>query len=166
MRVCMIGDVVGAAGCDCLRRHLPELKKLYKIDFVIVNGENSAEGNGILPSSAEDIFTSGADVITTGNHVFRRREIYEYLEEQPFVLRPVNYPQAPGHGYCVVDAGKYQIAVVSLMGTVYMDSLDNPFYAIKRPWVIILTAGLPQWLVLIPMYKPQTKKFCRKAPPI
>lgn len=97
MRILCIGDVVGAAGCDHLRRVLPGIKRMYGIDVCVVNGENAAEGNGLLPQSAAHIFDSGADVITTGNHVFRRRELYETLDREPLLLRPANYPSsAPG----------------------------------------------------------------------
>lgn len=92
MNILCIGDVVGSAGCEFLRRHLPSVKKSYNIDLVIVNGENSADGNGVTPWSAEHIFSSGADVITTGNHVFRRKEIYDFLNENPRIIRPANYP--------------------------------------------------------------------------
>lgn len=128
MNILAVGDVVGTPGCEFLRQHLPSLKKLYKIDLCIVNGENSADGNGITPGSAMHILTSGADVITTGNHVFRRREIYSFLDETPYVLRPVNYPDsAPGGGYYIIEVGHVQVCVVSLMGTVFMDALSNPF---------------------------------------
>jgi hypothetical protein len=128
MNILAIGDVVGTAGCDFLRNHLPALKKMYGIDLCIINGENSADGNGITPGSAMHLLTSGADVITTGNHVFRRREIYNYLDENPHVLRPVNFPKStPGQGSYVIDTGRAQVCVVSLMGTVFMDALDNPF---------------------------------------
>jgi 2',3'-cyclic-nucleotide 2'-phosphodiesterase len=131
MNILAIGDVVGTPGCDFLRKHLPSLKKLYHIDLCIVNGENSADGNGITPGSAMHILTSGADVITTGNHVFRRHEIYDFLDETPHVVRPANYPDAaPGHGYFTIDTGRTQICVVNLMGTVYLDALANPFFVI------------------------------------
>ncbi len=130
MVVLAIGDVVGSGGCQFLREHLPALKKLYQVDLTIVNGENSADGNGITPHSAEHLFTSGADVITTGNHVFRRREIYDMLDENPFLLRPANYPaRDPGHGWCMVDLGRVQVCVVNLIGTVFMDSNASPFLA-------------------------------------
>ena len=81
MNILMIGDVVGSAGCEKLRKHLPQLKRKYQIDLTVVNGENSADGNGITPTSADHIFASGADVITGGNHSFRRREIYDRYEK-------------------------------------------------------------------------------------
>ncbi len=128
MKILCIGDVVGSHGCEFLREKLPMLKKQYEIDFTIVNGENSAEGNGILPSSAEHIFTSGADVITGGNHTLRRAEIYDMLEENDRLLRPANMPDAlPGKGIAICDLGYTTIAVINLIGTVYMESMDNPF---------------------------------------
>jgi metallophosphoesterase (TIGR00282 family) len=128
MRILTVGDVVGTAGCDCLRRVLPMLKRQKEIDFTIVNGENAAPGNGILPQSAEHIFASGADVITSGNHIFRRREIYPLLDENEFILRPHNFPvSAPGRGVGIYDMGRVKIAVINLMGVVYLEPLACPF---------------------------------------
>ena len=128
MKVLAIGDVVGSIGCKFLRTQLPTLKKEKNIDLVIANGENSADGNGITPASAEYLFTSGVDVITTGNHTFRRKESYELFDSEDCLLRPANYPKgAPGKGICIVDKGRYQIAVVNLMGVVYLEALDCPF---------------------------------------
>lgn len=133
MNILCIGDIVGAGGCEMLRRHLPRLKKEYNVDFCIVNGENSAEGNGITPFSAEHIFASGADVITGGNHTLRRREVYEALEENEFLLRPANLPDSvPGRGMCIADLGHTKIAVINLIGTVYMDSADCPFHSLDK----------------------------------
>lgn len=130
MVVLFFGDVVGSSGCQALRRNIASLKRQYNARLVIANGENSADGNGITPQSAEDLFQSSVDVITTGNHVFRRKEVYPYLEEQEFLLRPVNYPdKAPGRGWCAVDLGYASLCVVSLMGVAYMDSLQCPFAA-------------------------------------
>ena len=128
MKVLAIGDVVGSIGCKFLRTQLPTLKKEKNIDLVIANGENSADGNGITPASAEHLFASGVDVITTGNHTFRRKESYELFDSEDCLLRPANYPKgAPGKGICIVDKGRYQIAVVNLMGVVYLEALDCPF---------------------------------------
>ena len=135
MRIMCIGDVVGTAGCEFLRSHLSSFKRQQKIDLVICNGENSADGNGITVRSAEHIFTSGADVITLGNHSFRRKEVFPFLDENPFIIRPANYPsaQTPGKGFCTVDMGFATVAVVNLMGQQYMDAnLDNPFSAAER----------------------------------
>ncbi len=133
MNILVLGDVVGGVGCDFLRKKLPALKKLKGIDFCIVNGENSATGNGITPDSAEHLFTSGADFITTGNHVFRRKEVYTYLDENEFIIRPFNLcPSAPGRGYALIDTGRYSVAVINLMGNMYSDSCDNAFRAADR----------------------------------
>ncbi len=133
MNILCIGDIVGNSGCELLRRRLPELKRKHNVDFCIVNGENSAEGNGITPYSAEHIFASGADVITGGNHTLRRREVYDMLEENEFLLRPANLPDnVPGKGICIADLGYTKIAVINLLGTVYMDSADCPFHCIDK----------------------------------
>ena len=92
MRILCIGDVVGSIGCNFLRKKLPVFKKTMGIDFVICNAENSADGNGVTPTSAEFLFDSGVDAITLGNHTFRRKEAYEYIDENLFVARPANFP--------------------------------------------------------------------------
>lgn len=128
MRILCIGDVVGAAGCAFLRAHLSALKNTEHIDLVVANGENSADGNGMTPTSAEHLFTSGVDVITGGNHTYRRKEIYRLLDENPRIVRPANYPAAdPGVGYTLVDTLKARVCVVSLLGTVFMENLESPF---------------------------------------
>ena len=127
MKLLHIGDVVGAAGSRFLQEHLPAIKRTHKIDMIVVNGENSAQGNGITKRSMEQIFSAGADVITTGNHCFKRREAMA-IYENPVVLRPANYPEGcPGHGVCTIDFGPCQVAVLNLSGTAYLDPLDNPF---------------------------------------
>ena len=133
MNILVIGDVVSAKGCEFLRSVLPTFKKVKGIDFCIANGENSAVGNGITPFSAQYLFDSGVDFITTGNHVYRRREFYEILDEREDIIRPANFHKGnPGRGYAVVDMGFTRIAVVNLAGTVYMDNCDNPFTAIDE----------------------------------
>ena len=133
MNILFIGDVVGNNGCEALRRQLPNLKREKAIDLTIVNGENSAEGNGILPSSAEHIFSSGADVITGGNHTLRRKEIYESLDSNPFLLRPHNMPKTLfGKGICYVDLGYTTVAVINILGTVYMESMESPFFTADK----------------------------------
>lgn len=133
MKILTIGDVVSKQGCDYLRQELPKLKRELGADIVIVNGENSAVGNGILPQSANHILDSGADVITLGNHCLKRREIYDYLDGDNPIVRPANYhSSAPGRGYMLVDKGYCRIAVINLQGIVYMDNIENPFLAIDR----------------------------------
>lgn len=133
MVILFIGDVVSAVGVEKLTRTLPRFKKEHHVDVTVVNGENAAVGNGLLPATAEVLFAAGADCITGGNHTFRRRELYEYLDTSPFCLRPANYKDdAPGKGFCVVDKGFVRVGVVNLLGTVFMEPLENPFDCIDR----------------------------------
>ncbi|MBR4240880.1 MAG: TIGR00282 family metallophosphoesterase [Eubacterium sp.] len=133
MKILAIGDVVSNQGCEYLRKQLPKLKREYEADIVIVNGENSAIGNGITPKSADYIFNCGADVITLGNHSLRRPEIADYLDENEFILRPENYHKsAPGKGYAIIDKGFCRVLVANLQGAVYLDNIENPFDAADR----------------------------------
>lgn len=133
MNILAVGDVVGECGCNFLLRALPKIKKEYSIDFCIVNGENSAVGNGITQSSANHLFSVGADVITTGNHVFRRKEIFDYLDENESILRPVNLNwHEYGKGFVTVDMGKERVTVINLMGKAFFENIDDPFEAIDK----------------------------------
>ena len=133
MNILAIGDVVGSIGCRFLRSHLSSIKKMKNIDLVIANGENSADGNGLTPSSVRYLFDSGVDVITSGNHSFRRRESYDMYDSCETLLRPANFPSAaPGKGVCIVDMGRIQVGVINLMGVVYLESLDSPFECADR----------------------------------
>lgn len=128
MKILAIGDVVSNVGCEYLRKILPALKKELQADVVIVNGENSATGNGVLPQSAEWILDSGADVITGGNHSLQRFEIYDYLDSNKPIIRPANFHKtAPGNGYWVIDKGAYQVGVINLQGLTYLDPIASPF---------------------------------------
>ncbi len=129
----MLGDVVSQAGCDFLRQKLPGYKRFAGVDLCICNAENSAKGNGVTPRSAEFLLSSGVDCLTTGNHAFRRRECYDFFDETPFVVRPYNYPAgAPGRGVCVLDLGRVRVGVLNLMGTMFLEPLENPFDAAER----------------------------------
>lgn len=144
MKILAIGDVVSSQGCDYLRRELPDLKKELNADIVIVNGENSAVGNGILPQSADHILNSGADAITLGNHSLRRKEIYDYLDDETKpIIRPYNYhPSAPGRGYTIIDKGYAQIGIINLQGAVYMEPIQNPFDAADKAVKELNEAGV------------------------
>lgn len=125
-----IGDVVGKSGCDFFASKIRNIKRKYNIDITVVNAENSAQGNGITPDSANMLINAGADVLTTGNHAFRRKEAYDMFDSKSdCIIRPANYPEgsAPGKSVCVLDMGAYSVAFVNLMGTAFMDCLDNPF---------------------------------------
>lgn len=128
MKILILGDIVSNIGCEHIRKILPDLKRKENIDFCIANGENSAAGNGITPFSAQYLFDSGVDIITTGNHVWRRKEIYDFLDERLDIVRPANYYEYnPGRGYSVSDLGRVKIGVINLAGTFSMDAADNPF---------------------------------------
>lgn len=122
-----VGDVVGKSGCDFLAGKLPQIKRKYNIDITVVNAENSAQGNGLSHFSADSVINAGADVITTGNHAFRQRNDLGVYEKD-YILRPANYPDGCiGKGVCLLDMGAYSVAVVNIMGTAFLDPLDNPF---------------------------------------
>jgi metallophosphoesterase (TIGR00282 family) len=132
MLLLCVGDVVGQAGRRCLRRGLRRLRSQHSPDLIVVNGENAAGGIGLTPQTADEIFAAGADVITTGNHVWRRREILEYIASSERLLRPANYPDpAPGGGVCLMDAADgTAVAVINLMGRLFMEAIDDPFRAV------------------------------------
>jgi 2',3'-cyclic-nucleotide 2'-phosphodiesterase len=119
--ILFVGDVVGAAGRRLLLTLLPGLVEQHAIDFVVVNGENAANGVGITPKIADALFAAGVDVITLGNHTYRQREIYAYLDEHDAILRPANYLRSqPGHGWCVVERDGVRLGVVNLSGNLYV----------------------------------------------
>ncbi len=134
MKILAIGDIVGKVGVEFLRSKLTKLKKDYKIDFVVANGENSAEGNGIVPASATKILSSGVDVITGGNHVFRRREIFPFLNENKNIVRPINFPisSTPGVGMRKFEVCGVSVCVINMLGVVYMEPLNSPFDSIDE----------------------------------
>lgn len=134
MRVLMVGDVVGKPGRQVLGRELGRLIGEYKIDFVIANGENAAGGNGITRAVAEELFDYGVNVITMGNHVWDKKELVDYIETEPRIIRPANYPPGtPGKGYGIFNVGDGEtLAVINLAGRVFMDQLDCPFRSVKE----------------------------------
>jgi metallophosphoesterase (TIGR00282 family) len=128
MRVLFIGDVVGGPGRRGLRETMPQLRERYEPDLTIVNGENSAGGIGITERTANDLFGAGAGVITSGNHVYRHREAYPFLDREERVVRPANYPAGnPGRGHTVVEAGGMRVAVINLSGGVGLRVARSPF---------------------------------------
>lgn len=133
LKVLCVGDVVGNPGMDRVIRSLRYLKRKTNADFVVVNGEN-ASVVGMTPRQAEEIFDSGADVITMGNHTFGKRELCDYLDENKNILRPANYaPQVPGRGWGVYESKAGDVAVIDLIGRCNMDyGPDNPFLMIEK----------------------------------
>jgi metallophosphoesterase (TIGR00282 family) len=133
MRLLFCGDVLGRSGRDAIAEHVPLLRERLKLDFIVVNGENAAHGFGITPKICEDFFAVGVDVITLGNHTWDQREIIPYLDSEPRIIRPRNYPSGtPGRGAGIYAAprGK-KVLVVQVMGRLFMDPLDDPFAAVE-----------------------------------
>lgn len=134
MKILFIGDIAARAGRDALMKYLPECIKTLMPDVVIVNGENAAHGIGINEKYANEIFDAGANIITLGNHSWDQREVIPYIQREPKLIRPINYPAGtPGNGsvvYTLPDGRK--ILVVNAMGRLFMDPLDDPFAALDN----------------------------------
>jgi metallophosphoesterase (TIGR00282 family) len=131
VKVLFIGDVVGGPGRRGLRDAMPGLRERHSPDLVVVNGENSAGGMGITERTARDLFESGADVITSGNHVYRHREVYDFLDREPRVIRPANYPHAnPGRGHTVVEVGGKRVGAINLSGAEGLQVARSPFHEV------------------------------------
>jgi len=129
MRILFIGDIFGSAGRRVVADHVQDIVRNHQIDLVIANGENAAAGFGITPRVAEDLLGLGIDVLTSGNHIWDKKEIVEYIASQPRLLRPANYPEgAPGQGfYCGQTRGGVPYAVINLQGRTHMPNIDCPF---------------------------------------
>lgn len=128
LKILALGDVVGPGAVEVLRRSLWNIRRELGVSFVVVNGENSAESNGIDIKSAKTIIISGADVVTTGNHVFKRREIREFLDDVANIVRPANYPpEVNGRGYIIIKTADARFLVMNMLGNVYMEAMACPF---------------------------------------
>ncbi|MBN1404961.1 MAG: TIGR00282 family metallophosphoesterase [Candidatus Omnitrophica bacterium] len=131
MNVLLIGDITGSPGREIVRRLLPRIKKTESIDFVIANAENVAGGSGITPGTADELFDSGVDVLTSGDHIWKQKEVLDIIETETRILRPANYPKsAPGAGCGVFTAANaVSVGVINLLGRVFMQPVDCPFRA-------------------------------------
>ncbi|MDP9103884.1 MAG: YmdB family metallophosphoesterase [Pseudomonadota bacterium] len=135
MRLAFFGDIVGRAGRDAFITHLPPLRRRLKLDFVAVDAENVAGGFGITETIAKELFEAGADCVTLGNHAWDQREALTYIEREPRLLRPVNYPRlsyAPGKGAWLYDTPGGRVLMIVVHGRVHMDALDDPFSALDK----------------------------------
>ena len=133
MKVLMIGDVVAKPGRIAVLERIQDLREQHHIDFAIMNAENLAGGFSVTPQLCEQLFATGIDVMTSGNHIFDKKEAIEYIRKQPRLLRPANYPpQTPGSGYWVGDVNGTQVAVMNVMGRVFMPPSDDPFRIIDE----------------------------------
>jgi metallophosphoesterase (TIGR00282 family) len=132
-RLIAFGDVIGDPGIRALFNVLPDLRKRFMPDAIVVNGENSAQGFGIYRKNAEDMFGRGVDVITGGNHIWQRKETFEFIDAYPALLRPINYPPAtPGHGSVVLEKNGIKFAVVNAIGRIFMDPMECPFRTLEK----------------------------------
>lgn len=129
LRILMVGDVVGRPGRYFFVERTPELKHQLKIDMVVVNGENAAHGKGLTPGIFNELISGGADVVTTGNHIWDNSSVLQIIDTEPFLLRPANYPEdTPGKGFCVYPVGKKKVGVINMAGRVFMQPpMDDPF---------------------------------------
>ncbi|MDD5560836.1 MAG: TIGR00282 family metallophosphoesterase [Candidatus Omnitrophica bacterium] len=129
MNILFIGDIVGSPGRMAINKLLPGIKKEHEVDFVIANAENASGGSGITSKVAEDLFASGVDVLTSGDHIWKKSEIFQLINQEKRILRPLNYPQgAPGRGANVFKAANgVKVGVVNVNGRVFMDALECPF---------------------------------------
>jgi len=134
MKILFIGDVVGSPGRRAIKALLPKLQKEYGLDFTVVNAENAAGGSGITSQVAEELFACGVDVLTSGDHIWKKKEIFELLSAETRILRPANYPSgSPGSGYAAYKTrlAKHTVGVVNVNGRVFMPALDCPFKAVS-----------------------------------
>jgi 2',3'-cyclic-nucleotide 2'-phosphodiesterase len=128
MNILFIGDIFGSAGRRVVADHLEDIAATNHVNLIIANAENAAGGFGLTPSIAEDLFEMGIDVLTSGNHIWDKRDLFDYIGRQPRLLRPANYPEAPGSGVAVVRTRDgVDCAVINLQGRVYMPNIDCPF---------------------------------------
>ncbi|MBW2090772.1 MAG: YmdB family metallophosphoesterase [Deltaproteobacteria bacterium] len=139
-----IGDVFGRSGRLVVREMLPDLVNKYRVDLVVANVENAAGGVGLTIKAAEELFRVGVNVMTSGNHIFKHKEIIEYLDENEMLLRPVNFPEpAPGRGTAVIEiASGVKVGIVNLLGRVFMEPVDCPFRAADRAIMSLKGAGV------------------------
>jgi 2',3'-cyclic-nucleotide 2'-phosphodiesterase len=133
VKILFIGDIVGEPGRRAVKELLPRLRRQHEMDFVIANGENSAGGSGITPKIAEELYSYGVNIITTGDHLWDQKEVITLLQNEPRFLRPLNYPQGtPGQGSLVYQADNQPpIGIINLQGRTFMPTLDNPFICIR-----------------------------------
>lgn len=136
MNILFIGDIVGNPGREAVRKLLPVLKQEYNLDFVVANAENAAGGSGITGRIAEELFVAGVSVLTSGDHIWKKREIIEIICKEERILRPVNYPPgAPGFGASLFDtAVGVKVGVINVQGRVFMEAIDDPFRAAREAY--------------------------------
>lgn len=132
MKLLITGDVCGRPGRAAFAKYTPQLKRQYGVDIVIVNGENSAGGKGVTRKSLDALYHGGADIVTTGNHVWDKKEVLDIIDSEPFLIRPANYPEGtPGKGWCIYPFKAKNIGVLNLSGRAFMPPMDCPFQRVE-----------------------------------
>jgi len=132
VKILIVGDVVGRPGRKAFKRYTRELREKHNIDIVIVNGENSAAGKGVSRKALDELYAGGADIVTSGNHIWDKREVYEVIDTDPYLVRPANYPEgAPGKGWCLYPFKAKNVAVINMSGRAFMPDMDCPFQKIE-----------------------------------
>ncbi|MCX8238757.1 MAG: metallophosphoesterase (TIGR00282 family) [Akkermansiaceae bacterium] len=148
MRILFLGDVVGSPGRNAVISNLAEIKKEHEVDFIIINGENSAGGRGITPKICIDLLRAGAAVVTTGDHVWDQREVLDYFPTEPRLLRPINFVDAPGAGSVVLETAKGKVAVLNAMGRTFMNPpLENPITLLEAEILRLQEEGVKMMVV-------------------
>jgi len=144
IKILFISDIIGRPGLHFLEKHLQRIKDDNDIDMTIANGENGAAGKGLSPKIAKSYFDLGINVITTGNHIWNRRQFYSMLDQNPYVLRPLNYPAGcPGHGSCTYPIFNHiQVGIINLQGRSFMYPIDCPFRTIDRELDVMKKQGI------------------------
>ncbi len=133
MKIMFVGDVVGRNGRKAFRKYTPQLREEKGINVVVVNGENSAAGKGFTRKSLDELYQGGADIVTSGNHVWDKKDVLEFIDQEPFLIRPANYPgDAPGKGWCCYPFKAKNIGVMNLSGRAFMPPLDDPFQKVEE----------------------------------
>lgn len=133
MRILFIGDIVGEPGRKAVKELVPKITKREKIDFIVANGENAAGGSGVTPALVDELLSYGVDVITSGDHIWKRKEIIDRIAQDARILRPANYPrEAPGFGSTVVQSkAGVDVGVINIQGRVFMQAIEDPFRVVK-----------------------------------
>ncbi len=157
MKILFLGDIVGSPGRKAIKELVPKVVRKEKIDFVVANGENAAGGSGVTPDIAKELFSYGLDVITSGDHIWKKKEIAEFLDEEPRLLRPANYPAgAPGSGWGIYTTKNgIKIGVINLVGRVFMEAVECPF-KVSRDIVEKIRKETP--IILIDMHAEATSE--------
>jgi metallophosphoesterase (TIGR00282 family) len=156
MNILMVGDVFGEPGRAAVKKLLPGLRRQHEVDMAVVNVENAAGGSGVLPAMIREFLDAGADVLTSGNHVFRKKEIIPAIARENLLLRPANYPTGtPGAGHVTVKAGPHRIGVLNLMGRIFMDPIDCPF---RKADEVLAELARETRIVLVDMHAEATSE--------